>query len=121
MLQGIERYKGKWIIYSLGNFVFNSSGRFDKFNAPPFSLVGLLSLATEDKSKAIRLRLYPIYSNNLKTRFQPRSVNLVEMGRVTQLLEQQSVGWSTDSDMVKARADAAGYYFEMEVGKVSTP
>lgn len=121
MLQGIERYKGKWIIYSLGNFAFNSSGRFDKFNAPPFSLVGLLSLATEDKSKAIRLRLYPIYSNNLKTRFQPRSVNLVEMGRVTQLLEQQSVGWSTDSDMVKARADAAGYYFEMEVGKVSTP
>ena len=78
-------------------------------------------MATENQSKVIRLRLYPIHSNNLKTRFQPRSVNLVEMGRVTRILEQQSAGWSTDSDMVKAGADAAGYYFEMEVGKVSTP
>ena len=35
MLQEIEQYKGRWILYGLGNFVFNSMGRYKKIWADP--------------------------------------------------------------------------------------
>ncbi|MBW2421412.1 MAG: CapA family protein, partial [Deltaproteobacteria bacterium] len=35
MLQEVERYRERWIIYSLGNLVFLSKGRFSSTGAPP--------------------------------------------------------------------------------------
>ena len=43
-LQQIERYRDHWIIYSLGNFLYNNFGNFNKYNAPPYSLIVKLIL-----------------------------------------------------------------------------
>lgn len=61
-------------LFSLGNFVFNSPGRYGKLNAPPFSLVARLDLEQQGGGIAGCLRLYPIVSDNLETGFRPRPV-----------------------------------------------
>jgi D-alanine-D-alanine ligase-like ATP-grasp enzyme/L-alanine-DL-glutamate epimerase-like enolase superfamily enzyme len=61
-------------VYSVGNFVFNWSGRFDKFDVPPYSLVARVDVGLENDQWRLGLRLYPIVSDNRQTGFQPRPV-----------------------------------------------
>jgi hypothetical protein len=44
MLQEIERYHDKWVVYSIGNFVFNASGRYAANKVDPFGLPALLEV-----------------------------------------------------------------------------
>ena len=44
MMQEIERYQGKWILYSIGNFMFNASGRYAANHVDPFSLPAVLDV-----------------------------------------------------------------------------
>lgn len=37
LMQEVERYRQKWILYGLGNFVFGSPGRYQKENAIPIA------------------------------------------------------------------------------------
>lgn len=38
-VQQIEKYNGKWIIYNIGNFIFNAPGRYKTTGAKPYSLM----------------------------------------------------------------------------------
>ena len=38
-IQEIEQYKGKWIFYNIGNFIFNALGRYSSTGAKPYSLM----------------------------------------------------------------------------------
>lgn len=63
-----ERIGGKFVIYSIGNFVFNSNGvDFINKNKPPIGYVSKLFISKE----YIRLRLYPILTYNPTTFWQP--------------------------------------------------
>ena len=56
-LQQIEKYKGHWIIYSLGNFLYNSFGNFNKYNAAPYGLIVKLVFSenrNENHNKSIQ-------------------------------------------------------------------
>jgi poly-gamma-glutamate capsule biosynthesis protein CapA/YwtB (metallophosphatase superfamily) len=90
ILQEIEQYKGKWILYSLGNFVFNSPGRYQKKQVDPFSLAVSLNVTDESGSLALILRLYPIFSDNRISNYQPRFVTDGELGRVRDIILQHS-------------------------------
>jgi len=91
MLQPIERYKGKWIVYSLGNFVFNTPGRYQsKEDAYPYSFVAIIELEPKGKANPGQLKLYPILSDNKKTDFRPRPVTEEEFVEVLQILEYHS-------------------------------
>lgn len=68
-LQSIEQIKGKYVIYSLGNFVFNSDGEFDTHNAPKFGLFARLNF--EDIPK---LSIFALDADNHGTKFQPCTV-----------------------------------------------
>lgn len=73
MMQELESYKGKWIAYGLGNFIFNSAGRFAAYpDAIPYGLA--LELVLEDRGPDLHstIRLFPILSDNLKVDYQPR-------------------------------------------------
>lgn len=83
MLQEIEKYKGSLIVYSLGNFVFNSPGRYKSMDAPPFSLIAKLLVDEND----FNLKLYPIFTDNLQTDYQGRFVTEDEFGEVVKLLK----------------------------------
>jgi poly-gamma-glutamate capsule biosynthesis protein CapA/YwtB (metallophosphatase superfamily) len=80
-LQEMECYQGKWIIYSLGNFVFNSPGRYQKMNHINASLVARLCLGED------HLRLYPILSDNQLTNYQPRPLDYAETQKIATVLD----------------------------------
>lgn len=73
-------------ILSLGNFVFNSPGRYEDYGAPPFSLVAKLPLSTRFDRGDIQVHLYPIVSDNRLTEFRPRTVTQLECENVYELL-----------------------------------
>jgi len=61
--QGIERYRGRAIIYSLGNYVFGSYS-----NRVQYGLVGVFTV--HDK-KISELKLMPVDVNNFRVQFRP--------------------------------------------------
>lgn len=70
-IQEIEYYNRKWIFYNMGNFIFNSPGKYSSMNAKPYGFI--LQLIIDEKSK--RIRLYPIFTNNKETDYQIRYLN----------------------------------------------
>ncbi len=73
-MQEVEAYRGRWIVYSIGNLHFNSPGRYALFGKDPYSFVGALDIRNAGGTATLRLRLYPIVSDNLQTDYQPRPV-----------------------------------------------
>lgn len=114
MLQEIECYRGSWIVYSLGNFVFNSPGRYALKQAPPYSLVARLDVAVQRGTIKPVLRLYPIFSDNRITNFQPHFVSDDQFQKIKALLVQRS----PQSEALKANMntgqDRFGFYLLLD-------
>ena len=95
-------------VFSIGNFVFNSPGRYRMYNAPPYSLIGRLNLGRSHSGWTGTLKLYPIVSDNRQTGYQPRPVKEKEALEVVQFL---SVGGKHDFDRTfKLQRDERGWY-----------
>jgi poly-gamma-glutamate capsule biosynthesis protein CapA/YwtB (metallophosphatase superfamily) len=107
-LQGIEKYRGKWIFYSIGNFVFLADGRYEEKNTPPFG--GLLELAFVPEGQ--RIRLYPIFTDNLKCDFRARPVTDEEFARVFEELRSISPDPSLIEGEMEKGEDAKGHFIE---------
>ncbi|MFT5694823.1 MAG: poly-gamma-glutamate capsule biosynthesis protein CapA/YwtB (metallophosphatase superfamily) [Myxococcota bacterium] len=97
MLQEVELYQDRWIVYSLGNLVFNSLGRYASENAPPHSLI--LEMDLEDNGQAVEanFRLFPTFTDNRITGFQSRFVTPAEFDYVESLLLTRGGTGSWDS------------------------
>ena len=52
--------------------MFNSPGRYKKMQAPPYSFVASLSVQVINNHPDIKLKLYPLVSDNKITNYQPR-------------------------------------------------
>lgn len=105
MMQEIEKYEDKYIVYSIGNGVFNSNGEYNRRDVAPYSFIAQLV-----QTNGWELRLYPIYSNNLKTFWQTRFLVEVEAAHCAEILR------SYGSSILKMKIDKDGrYYFSMEV------
>lgn len=107
MLQQIERFGDGLAVHGLGNFVFNAPGRYRSSFAPPISAAVRLILPV-DHAKAVKLRLYPILSDNRKTEYQPRFILGREVGQFLAMyvdlgLTPPDGRWSSDDD---------GYFLE---------
>ncbi|HKQ93963.1 MAG TPA: CapA family protein [Aestuariivirgaceae bacterium] len=76
--QEIARVNGRWVIFGLGNFIFNSEGEYDRHDVPPTSLLGRLRVKSGPNGIETSMQLYPIVSNNQVTRFRPRFVSATE-------------------------------------------
>ena len=127
-LQQIERYRDHWIIYSLGNFLYNNFGNFNKYNAPPYSLIAKLILEQNNNcdiheldvfsSNRITkyLRLYPIVIDNRITSFQTRFVNDKEFEFVYKYLIDNKISWKPSEEDVKTGIDKIGRYIDISLG-----
>ena len=82
VLQGIERYKGGVIIYSLGNFAFGSYS-----NTATRSVIALFGIRNRQLHD---LRLVPIDVNNVEVVFQPRPLVGLDASEVVEQLERLS-------------------------------
>jgi poly-gamma-glutamate capsule biosynthesis protein CapA/YwtB (metallophosphatase superfamily) len=65
IFQAVELYRGKPILYSLGNFVFNTPGR-DWFR------YGMVARLLIENKKIDRIELLPIITQNRIVKFRPR-------------------------------------------------
>jgi len=115
MLQEIENYQGRWIIYSLGNFVFNTPGRYAKNNAWPYSAVAFLIFAANQDGRSVRVRLYPIVTDNLATGYQPRAVEENEFNTVVEVLREKSARAPAPQRSLTTGKDEMGFYLEGDV------
>jgi len=88
--QEIESYRGRWIVYGLGNFVFNSPGRYVETQSPPYSLVALLTF----RESAPSLKLYPILSDNHLSGYQPGPLDAAEFDDSLRLLRERGCVFS---------------------------
>ncbi|MCK7597609.1 CapA family protein [Microbulbifer sp. CAU 1566] len=84
-LQEVSRCRDVWVCYSLGNFVFNSPGRFSRSDVLPYGLISQLCVPKE-LGESVQLKLYPIQSNNLKTNYLPDFVEESEFRSVIEYL-----------------------------------
>jgi len=101
-IQPIKVINQKPVVFGIGNAVFNSNGEYTEQNALPYGCIARLDLSKD------RLRLYPIYTNNLKTFWQPHPVNEDDFSEasnyMTSLLTPENY---------YAAQDDLGFYVEM--------
>ena len=113
MFQEIELHKGKWIVYSLGNFLFNSPGRYSKKKiAHSYSMVALLELKKAKEKYGYILKLYPIQSDNIVTKYQPRPVNSIEMDTIQNGLVKL-IGTKNKQSNNFIQKDSSGFFIKL--------
>ncbi len=110
MMQGVEKYRGRWILYDLGNFVFGSPGRYQKLSAEPFSLCARLLVKDAGGDLVKQMRLYPIYTDNLITNYQSRFLTEAEFEKAYQLMGDRSEGELPQG--MRRGKDNLGMFFE---------
>ncbi|MBR7736682.1 CapA family protein [Acinetobacter nosocomialis] len=94
-IQPIQIINQKPVVFGIGNAVFNSDGEYEQQNALPFGCIAKLDLAND------LLRLYPIYTDNLKTFWQPYPVDIEDFSKastyMTSLLTHKNYMTSQDN------------------------
>jgi len=117
MMQESEQIDGKWVLFSLGNFVFNSLGRYGKFSAPPYSIAARLVLSRASNGCGCRptLQVLPLVTDNRMTDYTPRPVSEAEFRHVMAILADR-VEWMRSLSGSSAAQDAEGHwYFELSI------
>lgn len=107
-LQEIDRIRGRWVFYSIGNFVFNSDGAFARRRSTPFSMPLRVTLCPTTGGYEVGVRGYPIHGDNLATDYRPRPVTLDEARQVRRLLTAYDSSGSL-SGHVRWGRDDRGY------------
>ncbi|NHW36765.1 CapA family protein [Paenibacillus aceris] len=86
VLQGFEQYKGKWIAYSLGNFIFTT-------NDTPKTWETVILEAACSKEQSCNIHLVPI----LTKAALPTPMNSEDSSKLFQRLSQISIGSKVDT------------------------
>ncbi len=121
MMQEIEQYRGRWVIYNLGNFVFNSPGRYRKFaDAVPFSFAACLDVDEQAGRLDLALRLYPILTDNRVTEYQPRPVTRDELGEILEHLLDRSLEPDLRAQL-GVGGDELGHFLSLRIGPMAEP
>ena len=96
--------------YGIGNFLFNSGGRFAEYHTPPYGLILVVDFSLIKGRIRTSFHVYPIMSDNKMIHYQQRFLNEEELGRVVELLTEKS-GWAASSHPVISRGKGdVGYY-----------
>lgn len=86
MMQEIEIYQGKWILYGIGNFIYNAPGRYRNFDVDAFGLIPKLKLFNKSDTVTANLELYPIFIDNRETDYKTRYVDKKQFNKVLKRL-----------------------------------
>ncbi len=113
IMQEVEFYRGHWILYNLGNFMFNVKGRYQKYNVEPFSLATQLVLLEKNGRLEKHLRLYPLFTDNLITKYQSRFLTESEFKRCYRLLLDKSGNPRELKKVLRTGRDDIGSYMEI--------
>lgn len=115
-VQEIERVEGRWVVHSIGNSVFNTRGAYRRHpDILPYSFLARLCVAEQDCRRVVTLRLYPILSDNRRTKYRPRFVDEEELAQIRAQLVTRS---TADDGLGEALADGDddfGRFLELPV------
>jgi poly-gamma-glutamate capsule biosynthesis protein CapA/YwtB (metallophosphatase superfamily) len=112
LMQEIDHVGDRRVVYGIGNFMFNSEGRFKKLQGHPFGMPVQLVLQPGPTGLTKLLRAYPIFSNNRITGYQPRPVTPEEFEQAATLLREHADDPARFDAEVKRGSDAFGSYLE---------
>lgn len=101
-IQEAEYYKGKWIIYNIGNFIFNAPGRYRSTGAKPYGFMA--ELVIKDNGKV--LKLHPIFTDNMRSDYQVRFLDEDEFEDCGKILKEPGV-------LIRSEGDRS--FFEIKV------
>lgn len=87
MMNELSKVDGVWVIYSLGNLIFNSEGEYERRGLQPYSLIAELELSRQGQAIQGKLNLYPIVSCNQMTQFQPTFTDSNQFEQVVGMLK----------------------------------
>jgi len=120
MANHIEKNENGTIVYSMGNFVFNSPGRYKKMHAPPYSFIIKLQLLEKEDNWIVEPKFYPIVTDNRFTHFNVRQVNKLESKELLNLLNSKLEHGSINR--LESKEDEDGYYYNIgeNLDKTST-
>jgi poly-gamma-glutamate capsule biosynthesis protein CapA/YwtB (metallophosphatase superfamily) len=122
LFQEVEPYRGRLILYSLGNFVFLSPGRYGKRRMHPWSLAARLDFTEQENGLSLSASLYFLASDNSKTEYQPRLLRGSEFEKaVSTLFEEGSLPEAARAElrrMAKPHRDGSGDYLRVDLGTV---
>ena len=97
--QAIELYQSKPIIYSLGNYVFNTTGRFPTLDQPGFVLVANIELS---KSGIRAINIQGMFLDNRQVKFRPRPLTINETQEdLLPILEERGVSLTPQGSMLR--------------------
>ena len=114
MIQQIEFYKGCWVIFGLGNFIFNSNTRYDDYHVLPFSAIALLTIDNKWGKLDKSLKVYPIFTDNSKTDYLPRFLTKDEIEKYKRDLYRTNPKVNVlenELNLISTGKDEYGYYF----------
>lgn len=112
-IQEIEHYAGKTAIYNVGNFVFATPGRYDRFDVTPYGFAAMLRFSSERGALRADARLYPIATDPRVTAYQPRPLSDAEFAALTTTLTEKS-GMSFTKHL-RTGKDPLGPFFEINL------
>jgi len=78
-----------WVLYSIGNLIFNSEGEYARRQISPYSFMTELVTGFQPAGWRVTMNLYPIMSCNQISHFQPDFLDEVEFERFAGLLKAQ--------------------------------
>ncbi|SDO06543.1 CapA family protein [Alkalicoccus daliensis] len=109
----IERNEDGIIIYSLGNYVFNSVGRFKSEEAPPYGYIVNLEVNETEDEWSVEPLIYPIATNNKSTKYKPRKVKRAEFRNIQAEILEKTFDLKQPYRF-KRKRDQKGHYFITE-------
>lgn len=115
MIQEVEKINEKWIIYSIGNFMFNSPGRYERMKAPPYSFISSLNISLSKNKFDLFIKLYPIVTDNKLTNYQPRFLNQNEFNNFLSIMAPNILIKQPKPSDIDIKKDELGFYIELPV------
>ncbi len=115
MIQEVEYYKKRLVIFSIGNFIMNGDGEYTRRNLPPYSYIARLNVQNIAGKLKKKMILYPIHSDNTASDFTPRFVTQREFEHVHCILRGHNVDMDMFDKVVTIGKDEFGSYFEYPI------
>jgi poly-gamma-glutamate capsule biosynthesis protein CapA/YwtB (metallophosphatase superfamily) len=124
LLQEIEPYHGRLIVYGLGNFVFLSPGRYRERGLHPYSMAVRLDFTEQGTKLLLSTAFYFLDSDNLTTDYHPHVVGGADFERAERvLLTGGKLSRPLPGEFrrrIRRERDAVGEYLRLELGTVAT-
>lgn len=118
-VQEVQKLGDRWMVYSLGNGNFQSSGRWKRYEREN----GIFSLGfwavlevskTPGEERHVWLNLYPVYVDNKATNYQPQPVHKNDFQELVYVLRSEGELPTSGATMEQ---DSLGFHLRLDVAQ----